>query len=133
MTWLQHIVYWMTTRLLGPIIRRRFAYVEGLEHVPSTGPVLLVANHSSFFDHFLLAASVAGRRSGRLYFLTKQESFSSRLGRLWFRSVGAIPVDRESPKPETLREIREACDATLPGGVFQRRLFFRYSFVWRKP
>jgi putative drug exporter of the RND superfamily len=110
-TWLQHIVYWMTTRLLGPIIRRRFAYVEGLEHVPSTGPVVLVANHSSFFDHFLLAASVAGRRSGRLYFLTKQESFSSRLGRLWFRSVGAIPVDRESPKPETLREIRRVLSA----------------------
>jgi ubiquinone/menaquinone biosynthesis C-methylase UbiE len=34
---------------------------------------------------------------------------------------------------ETLRDIRDACDATLPGGVFRRRLFFRYSFVWRKP
>ena len=34
---------------------------------------------------------------------------------------------------ETLRYTREACDATLPGGAFRRRLFFRYSFVWRKP
>ena len=34
---------------------------------------------------------------------------------------------------ETLRTIRDACDATLPGGAFRRRLFFRYSFIWRKP
>jgi len=34
---------------------------------------------------------------------------------------------------ETLRNIRKACDAILPGGVFRRRLFFRYSFEWRKP
>jgi ubiquinone/menaquinone biosynthesis C-methylase UbiE len=34
---------------------------------------------------------------------------------------------------ETLRDIRDACDATFREGVFRRRLFFRYSFVWRKP
>ena len=34
---------------------------------------------------------------------------------------------------ETLKEIRSACDSLLPGGVFHRLLFFRYSFVWRKP
>ena len=65
MTWLERLMYWMSTRLLGQIIRRRFAFVEGLEHVPASGPAVLVANHSSFFDHFLLAASVAGRRRGR--------------------------------------------------------------------
>lgn len=34
---------------------------------------------------------------------------------------------------ETLREIRNAFDSQLPGGAFQRRVLFRYSFVWRKP
>ena len=34
---------------------------------------------------------------------------------------------------ETLKEIRAACDSLLPGGVFRRLLFFRYSFVWQKP
>jgi ubiquinone/menaquinone biosynthesis C-methylase UbiE len=34
---------------------------------------------------------------------------------------------------ETLPEIRAGCDAVLPGGNFRRRLFFRYSFIWRKP
>ena len=34
---------------------------------------------------------------------------------------------------ETLREIRTACDALLPGAAFRRRLLFRYSLFWRKP
>jgi 2-polyprenyl-3-methyl-5-hydroxy-6-metoxy-1,4-benzoquinol methylase len=34
---------------------------------------------------------------------------------------------------ETLREIRAACEAILPGCRLRRRLFFRYSLVWRKP
>jgi 2-polyprenyl-3-methyl-5-hydroxy-6-metoxy-1,4-benzoquinol methylase len=34
---------------------------------------------------------------------------------------------------DTLREIRNACNATLPGAVVQRRLLFRYSLIWRKP
>ena len=34
---------------------------------------------------------------------------------------------------ETLRDIRVKCDSSLPGGIFRRHLFFRYSFVWRKP
>ena len=34
---------------------------------------------------------------------------------------------------ETLREIRAECNSSLPGGTFRRRLFFRYSFIWRKP
>jgi ubiquinone/menaquinone biosynthesis C-methylase UbiE len=33
---------------------------------------------------------------------------------------------------ETLGRIREACRVLLPGAVVRRRLFFRYSLVWRK-
>ena len=34
---------------------------------------------------------------------------------------------------ETLRDIRNACDATLPGCTIRRHLLFRYSLLWRKP
>ena len=62
-------------------------------------------------------------------------------------AAAAIPADRimvrirghigprapiRDPK-ETLAEIRSACDSVLPGGIFKRRLFFRYSFIWTKP
>jgi 2-polyprenyl-3-methyl-5-hydroxy-6-metoxy-1,4-benzoquinol methylase len=33
---------------------------------------------------------------------------------------------------ETLRTIREECNSVLPGAVLRRRLFFRYTVVWRK-
>jgi SAM-dependent methyltransferase len=55
----------------------------------------------------------------------------SRVLRLLRRRSGQRFPIRE-PK-ETLREIRAACDAILPGGLFRRHLLFRYSFVWRKP
>jgi SAM-dependent methyltransferase len=34
---------------------------------------------------------------------------------------------------ETLREIRSACDAVLPGARLHRELLFRYTMIWRKP
>jgi SAM-dependent methyltransferase len=50
------------------------------------------------------------------------------------RLTGEAEVGAPVREPmETLREIRWECDSALPGGVFRRRLFFRYSFVWRKP
>ena len=33
----------------------------------------------------------------------------------------------------TLRAIRAACGQILPGAVLRRRLFFRYSLIWRRP
>ena len=34
---------------------------------------------------------------------------------------------------ETLQEVRNAAEALLPGVVIERRFFFRYSLLWRKP
>jgi SAM-dependent methyltransferase len=52
-----------------------------------------------------------------------------------YRSRGAEPEPRMATRPpeETLREIRTAMDAILPGHRFRRRLLWRYSVVWNKP
>lgn len=48
--------------------------------------------------------------------------------------TGEAPVGAPISEPtETLRQIRAECASLMPGGVFRRRLFFRYSFVWQKP
>jgi ubiquinone/menaquinone biosynthesis C-methylase UbiE len=49
-----------------------------------------------------------------------------------FKGEAEVGAPVQEPM-ETLREIRSECDSVLPGGIFRRRLFFRYSFVWRKP
>jgi 1-acyl-sn-glycerol-3-phosphate acyltransferase len=78
---------------------------EGLEHIPETGPFILVANHSSFLDHFLLWLPIWAGRAEGVHFLTKQESFDTTLKAAWHRSSGAIPIDRDEIKPSSVREV----------------------------
>jgi len=69
-TWFFHPGAVMTSWLLwmvGP------GTVEGLENVPRSGPVLVVANHCSNFDPPFLGWAV-GHRTGRiLHFMAKEE------------------------------------------------------------
>ena len=46
---------------------------------------------------------------------------------------GYAEVEAPLAEPtETLRDIRAACDAVLPGAILHRRLFFRFTLLWRK-
>ena len=47
---------------------------------------------------------------------------------------GIEHVNAPTRDPEmTLREVSAAVERVLPGAILKRRLFYRYSFVWRKP
>ena len=49
-------------------------------------------------------------------------------------ALGEAEVGAAMTSPaETLGEIRAACESVMPAGRFERRLFFRYTFTWRKP
>lgn len=54
------------------------------------------------------------------------------LGLRWLRGDEDGRAAIRAPQ-ETLSEIRQACEELMPGGQFKRRLFFRYTFHWRKP
>ena len=72
---------------------------RGTEHVPRTGPVLLVANHSSVLDPPL----VGGACPRPLTFLAKAELFDvPGLGAL-IRRLNARPLRREGADPAALR------------------------------
>jgi SAM-dependent methyltransferase len=43
------------------------------------------------------------------------------------------PPTRKQMPTETLREIRDAGQALLPGSVVRRLLLFRYQLTWKKP
>ncbi|GEJ98990.1 lysophospholipid acyltransferase family protein [Streptomyces sp. NPDC004009] len=94
--------------LLGPLLRLVFRpRIEGLDHVPASGPAIVAGNHLSFSDHFLMPAIL--RR--RITFLAKAEYFTGpgvkgRLTAFFFRSAGQIPVDR-SGKEAGQAAIRE--------------------------
>jgi 1-acyl-sn-glycerol-3-phosphate acyltransferase len=69
--------------------------IEGVEHLPASGPVILASNHVSYLDPLTLAY-VADRRGRRVRFLAKAELFDKRgLGTL-LRAARQIPVQRGS-------------------------------------
>jgi len=90
-----------------------YAHVEidGVEHIPADGPVILVGNHRSYFDPAVMAMVVA--KSGRtVRFLGKKEVFDVPILGSLAKAMGGIRVDRGSGSEQPL----EAAIAALAGG-----------------
>ncbi|TET18254.1 MAG: 1-acyl-sn-glycerol-3-phosphate acyltransferase [Dehalococcoidia bacterium] len=73
--------------LLFLLTRRR---VKGKENVPEQGRLLIVANHLSLADQYLLAISL----NRKVIFMAKEEIFRSRVIRYLAHTFGAFPVRR---------------------------------------
>ena len=82
----------LVLRLLGLRVR-----IEGLEHVPRTGPVVLAATHVSFLDFLLLGLLGEERGGRRVRFLARHEVWSVWPVGALMRRMGHVPVDREAP------------------------------------
>jgi 1-acyl-sn-glycerol-3-phosphate acyltransferase len=65
--------------------------VEGLEHAPRTGPVLVVANHTTIADPPFVAAWLQPALGRPIQFMAKEQLFSSPLRPL-LRAFGAVRV-----------------------------------------
>src|SRR5687768_11856690 len=72
---------------------------HGTHHVPRTGPVLVVANHSSILDPPL----VGGMTPRRLTFLAKAELFRIPGFGALIRRLGAQPLRRDGADASALR------------------------------
>ncbi|MCW7940995.1 acyl-phosphate glycerol 3-phosphate acyltransferase [Streptomyces hygroscopicus] len=83
--------------VLAPIMRLMFRpRVEGAEHIPADGPVILAGNHLTFIDSIVLP--VVTKR--QVFFIGKDEyvtgkGLKGRLMAWFFTGVGMIPVDRD--------------------------------------
>lgn len=91
------MLYPFLRKLLGALFRVVWRpVIEGREHVPATGPVIIASNHLSFIDSIVLPLAVANRR---VTFLAKSEYFTDRglrglPFRVFLRVMGAVPVQR---------------------------------------
>ena len=79
----------------------------GLEHIPASGPVVVVANHVSYVDPILIGLAVE-RRGRMVRYLAKRELFDH-----WFtgpvmRGADQILVDRLGDAGEALRHAETA-------------------------
>jgi 1-acyl-sn-glycerol-3-phosphate acyltransferase len=95
------VFYWLLKYVvLGPLLKLIFRPdVEGLHHVPKSGPVILACNHLSFSDSIFTPLLV----KRRVTFVAKAEYFTGKgikgwLMRQFFSATGTIPVDRSGGK-----------------------------------
>jgi 1-acyl-sn-glycerol-3-phosphate acyltransferase len=93
---LYEVSHWVIPPVLKAVWRPR---VRGLEHVPSTGGVIIASNHLSFADSVVIPAVVPRK----VVFLAKSDYFTGTgvkgaLSRFWFGGLGMLPVDRENTK-----------------------------------
>lgn len=91
--------------LLRPIHQFVFRLTRaGSEHIPPTGPLLIVCNHLSSFDPPLVGASARPRR---LYFMSKAELFRITPIGWVLTKVGAFPVERGGADRDAIRTARQ--------------------------
>jgi 1-acyl-sn-glycerol-3-phosphate acyltransferase len=100
--------YRLAAAVVKPLMRTWFRIrLEGEEHIPEAGPVILASNHRSNMDPVVLASAV--RRP--VAFMAKAELFVGPLGWL-LRWIGQFPVRRGGIDREALRRT----DAILARG-----------------
>ena len=87
--------------------------VAGMGRVPAVGPVVVVANHSNFWDGPVLFGSLPRRVS----FLIKAEAVTGPIGWL-LRNVGQYAISREAPERNTLLNALAQLKAGGVIGVF---------------
>jgi len=110
---LVEVAYWVLKVLLSPLFFVLWRVkVEGREHVPKRGPVILAPNHVTFLDSMFLPLVV--RR--RVTYVAKAEYFDSWKTAWFFRAVGQIPMRREGGSASE-RALAAARDVLQDGGV----------------
>jgi 1-acyl-sn-glycerol-3-phosphate acyltransferase len=81
--------------------------VEGTQHVPASGPVIIAPVHRSFIDFFV--ASEVTRR--KLHYMAKDSLWKNGLLARILPAVGAFPVHRQSADREALRRAQRVLEA----------------------
>jgi len=102
---------WLVQPLLRLLLSVRYRFViVGRENVPRTGPVLIAANHVSWLDGVILAATSPRRGEA----MVNADYIDWPLVRRWARWIGLIPVPISGPKAQ--RALLETCRKVLDDG-----------------
>ena len=100
--------------VLTPLVRALYRVrIEGREHLPRRGSVILAANHRSFLDSIFLPM-VVGRR---VTYVAKAEYFDDPKTAWFFRALGQIPIRREGGSASE-GALAAATDVLETGGIF---------------
>ncbi len=101
-SWLTPLAYSLFANLVLPIFFGRIE-INGQEHLPSEGAVILAPTHRSRWDPILLAYATGRKVTGRdLRYMVLLEQTQGIQG--WFvRRLGGFPIDRDRPTTSSIR------------------------------
>ena len=102
--------------------------VAGVEHLPASGPLLIIANHDSNWDP--VAIGIAGRKRRQIRALAKASLWDIPGLAPILRGMGQIPIKRGAADAgaldEAIRQLREgACLGVFPEGTISRGAVLR--------
>ncbi len=83
--------YWFGSRFVKAFSRTFLKFrIEGLDHVPRSGPLIAACNHISFWDPPLVGSNFPRV----LHFVAKAELFENRVFGAMLRGYNSIPIQR---------------------------------------
>lgn len=95
--WENYLMY----ALLFPYLRKW----EGAEHIPNNKGAILIANHSSYLDHYIIGLFVSFHCKRRVRYLAKKEHFDTPFQKWIHETLGAVPIDRDKGGKEGLKVV----------------------------
>ena len=121
-------VYWAVRAILQPALLIYFRITrEGRGHIPTSGPVILAANHRSFLDPFIIAVCL--RRP--IYFVAKRELFDRPWQGWLLNALGAFPVRRGESDEEMMGTARAVLERGDPVVIFPEGTRIRNGVLGR--
>jgi len=105
----EFLMRFLTWVLVHTLYRVR---VQGLEHIPETGPALIVSNHVSFMDPLVIGGNV--RRPVR--FVMDHNIFKIPVLNFIFRTARAIPIAPAKEDAAAMQKAFDSVDAELAAG-----------------
>lgn len=109
------LFYDATYLISYPVMTLGFSLrTAGVRHVPKGGPVLILANHESYFDPLLVGLAV--RR--QISYLARKTLFRNRFFRWLIENLGAVPIDQEGFSREGLQVSIDILQAGNPLLIF---------------
>ncbi|MFV9510705.1 lysophospholipid acyltransferase family protein [Tepidibacillus sp. LV47] len=88
--------------------------VKGKENIPSSGPVILIANHISNYDPPVLASAI----DRPIRFMAKEELFKIPLFGAFLYKVGAFPVKRGGNDRKAIKQAFQVLKENQVLGIF---------------
>lgn len=126
-----NILYWYIRFFAFPFFKILFGVLTrceilGQDNVPKGGPLLIISNHLSDSDQFLLYIAI----KRRLVFMANDEVFRSLTVRLLGTAFGAFPVHRNKIDRKAIKDAYQVLDKGIALVIFPEGARSRNAQLW---